>query len=186
MTKALYFAYGSDMSLRQMQQRLLEAEIILDETARSSATLKDWELRFDKSVPQHPQVGLAAIHPMVGSVVEGVLYEIPAKAMAALDLAEGVADGHYQRLSLEVVSAKHGAITAQVYVPNDLHIHPGLKPTRNHLYRLLAAEKFLSPEYFLKLKRTESLKVPVDDDGMPHANPPEPQEKPRFTPPRKK
>ncbi len=182
-----YFAYGSDMSFRQMQQRLIENEIILDETCRSSGKLTGWELRFDKAVPHHPEIGMACIHEHPGSIVEGILYQIPSRAMDIIDTYQDVAGGHYTRITLEVDLHGRGPVQAHAYVPVHDHIKPGLRPSRNHLYRLLAAEKFLSPEYFAKLKKTESLKVPVDDNGHPHAprNEAKP-DRPKFSAPRAK
>jgi len=162
-----YFAYGSDMSFRQIRQRLLDAEIQLEEECRSSARLLDYELRFAKTTPHNPAIGLASIHPAKGSAVEGVLYELPATAIAVLDSCEGIAEGLYKRVTLPVESESFGTIQAQVYLPGDGQTAEGLKPSRNHLYRLLAAEKFLSPEYFAVLKHTESIKVAVDEDGLP-------------------
>ena len=121
----LYFAYGSDMSLRQMQQRLLESEIYLDDDNRCAAKLADHVLRFDKAIHHHPEIGLACIHAQAGSVVEGVLYELPAKAMAVLDTWEDVANGHYRRIPLEVQTASETKL-AQVYVPAHDKIKAGL------------------------------------------------------------
>lgn len=163
-----YFAYGSDMSFRQMQQRMLEEEIILEEDKRWAARLEGWTLRFDKAVPQHPEIGLACIHHKEGSVVEGVLYELPERAFAVLDRYEALPHNHYSRELLQVQSKELGAVDAQVFVPHPDHIKPGLRPSRNHLYRLLAAERFLSPAYFAALKKTDALKVAVDEDGIPH------------------
>lgn len=187
---ALYFAYGSDMSLRQMQQRLIEAEIFLDDTSRTPAKLHDYSLTFSKSVPTHKQIGLAGIERHPGDCVEGILYEIPPQALPVLDLCEGVGEGHYKRVTLQVESAHRGMVNAEVYIPGEDWIKPGLKPSRNHLYRLLAAERFLSEPYFNRLKRIESLKVPVDDNGIPHEPapvekrhhfaPPPPRKGPRF------
>lgn len=180
--KALYFAYGSDMSLRQMQQRLIEAEIFLDDSTRSPAKLENYTLAFSKSVPTHSEVGMAGIAPKQGDVVEGILYELPPQAIPVLDVCQGVSEGHYKRECLEVESPFRGKVEAHVYIPCEEWVRPGLKPSRNHLYRLLAAERFLSEPYFNRLKRTESLKVPVDDNGVPHE--PAPADKrPRYAPP---
>lgn len=183
-----YFAYGSDMSLRQMQQRLLDAEIVLDELSRFAATATGYKLLFNKGVAVHPQIGFANINEEKGSVVEGVVYTIPAKAMAALDVHEGVAEEQYQRITCEVYCEELGGkISAQTYIANPATIAEGLLPSRNHLYRLLAAEKLLSPKYFQMLKKTPSLKVPVDENGIPHGpdRAENEKERPAFTPPKK-
>lgn len=183
-TNTLYFAYGSDMSLRQMQQRLLEAELVLEEIPRHGARLSDYELRFAKKVPTHPTIGFASIHAVPGQVVEGVLYELPIAALKVLDDAEGVTEGHYRRVTLQVECEAIGTVAAETYVPGDDWVGEGLKPARNHLYRLLAGERFLSEPYFQRLKRTESIKVPVDDNGIPRQPEPPSAERPRYTPPK--
>lgn len=183
MSNIHYFAYGSDMSLRQMQQRLLDAEIFLDDECRHAATLSGYRLTFNKGVATHPAIGFANVEVEANSVVEGVLYSIPAKALPILDAHEGVAEEQYRRIECTVNCPElGGAQKAQMYIANAEFVMQGLKPSRNHLYRLLAAERMLSPEYFARLKATESLKVPVDENGIPHG-PDRSQERKAFTPP---
>jgi len=171
------------MSLRQMQQRLLDAEIVLEDPVRRAATLSDYELRFSKKASTNPLIGFANIHVAPGHAVEGVLYELPPDAFAALDKAEGVAEGHYHRETLSVDCQELGFVEAQAYLAGEEWISEGLKPARNHLYRLLAGERFLSEAYFQKLKKTEALKVAVDDNGIPRNPADAPKDRPRYTPP---
>lgn len=162
-----YFAYGSDMSLPQMRGRLLDAEIILDDDARTAAVLPGYQLCFDRPVACHAEIGHANLHPAADARTEGVLYELPETALAVLDRWEGVAGKEAERISVEVESAglTH---TAFAYVAPAGTEKEGLKPSRNHLYRLLSAKRYLGDAYFQGLKTTESLKVAVDDEGMPH------------------
>lgn len=162
-----YFAYGSDMSLPQMRGRLLNAEIQLEDDARQSARLNGFQLVFNRPVPAHAQVGHANLREAQGMVCEGVLYHLPAAALSVLDQFEGVAQGRAKRLEVEVESAGE-KVKAYVYVASPGSELEGLKPSRNHLYRLLSASRYLSPDYFKALKATDSLKIAVDDDGMPH------------------
>jgi len=164
----LYFAYGSDMSLPQMRGRLLEAELVLEDDARSSAKLSGFRLVFDRAVPQHAEVGHANLQAADGAVTEGVLYELPERALSVLDVAEGVGQGFSSRLEVDVETSK-GTCKAYAYVAAPDWVKADLIPSRNHLYRLLSAQRYLSPEYFASLKAVESKKVPVDDEGMPHS-----------------
>ncbi|HSQ42666.1 MAG TPA: gamma-glutamylcyclotransferase family protein [Fibrobacteraceae bacterium] len=163
-----YFAYGSDLSLRQLRQRLVEVEIVLEDIPRHAAQLPDYELRFSQGVPSHPAIGFAAIHPCPGQIVEGVLYELPEQALSHFDTLQGVPEGRYLRREVSVNCPDFGTVPAQAYFPGPEWIREGLKPSRNHLYKLLAAESLLSPEYFSRLKKIESIKVPVDDQGLPY------------------
>lgn len=163
----LYFAYGSDMSLPQMRGRMLEAELVLADDARRCARLPGFRLAFNRAVPLHDVVGHANLQAAPEAVVEGVLYELPQAALAVLDQCEGVAEKLSRRIEVEVQSDA-GVQKAFAYVAQPEWEKEGLQPSRNHLYRLLSAYRYLSPEYFAILKATESLKVPVDDEGMPH------------------
>jgi len=155
------------MSLPQMRGRLLEAELILEEDARTAARLDGFRLVFDRAVPQHERIGHANLREDSGSTVEGVLYNLPVQALAVLDRYEKVAERQGRRIEVEVLS---GGVSSKAfaYVAGEDWVRDGLVPSRNHLYRLLSAQKFLSPEYFAALKACESIKVAVDDEGMPH------------------
>lgn len=165
--KFLYFAYGSDMSLPQMRGRMLDAEVSLPDDARRSARLSGYRLSFERAVPNHDAIGHANLHADAEGVVQGVLYELPESALAVLDRFEGVAEGLSQRISVQVTD-DNGEQTAFAYVAGANWVREGLKPSRNHLYRLLSAQRFLETDYFAHLQQTESLKIPVDDEGMPH------------------
>lgn len=165
--KFLYFAYGSDMSLPQMRGRMLDAEVSLPDDARRSARLSGYRLSFERAVPNHDAIGHANLHADTESAVQGVLYELPEQALAVLDRFEGVTEGMAQRITVQVTD-DNGEQTAFAYVASTDWVREGLKPSRNHLYRLLSAQRFLETEYFAHLRQTESLKIPVDDEGMPH------------------
>lgn len=167
--KFLYFAYGSDMSLPQMRGRMLDAEVSLPDDARRSARLSGYRLSFERAVPNHDAIGHANLHAEAEGVVQGVLYELPESALAVLDRFEGVAEGLSQRITVQVTD-DNGEQSAIAYVAGTAWVREGLKPSRNHLYRLLSAQRYLDVEYFAHLQHTESLKIPVDDEGMPHGS----------------
>ena len=72
----LYFAYGSNINLDQMEQRCPDA------VALETVTLHGYELAFRAG-------GVATIIPHEGSQVNGLLWELTPKCEEALDFYEG-------------------------------------------------------------------------------------------------
>lgn len=79
-TAPLYFAYGSNLNVKQMAQRSPEARPF------SKLVLKDWKLVFR---------GVADIEPCAGASVQGGLWRITGADELALDRYEGVKGGLY-------------------------------------------------------------------------------------------
>jgi len=86
----LYFAYGCNLSLNQMSTR-----------APSAISVSLAILHHHRWVISAR--GLANIVPSPDHIVYGVVYSIPSPQIAALDDAEGVSQGLYQRLDIDVV-----------------------------------------------------------------------------------
>lgn len=80
MEKTIYFAYGSNMNLDQMEYRCPAARVL--ETVR----LEGYRLGF---YGRSPGCGVATILPEQGSCVEGVLWEITAECEQSLNRYEG-------------------------------------------------------------------------------------------------
>ena len=78
----LYFAYGSNMSGRQMAERCPGHELI------GKAVLPDHALCFPRSSPVR-NCGVAGIMAEPGAQVWGVVYRLNARDLAALDTREG-------------------------------------------------------------------------------------------------
>ena len=76
MEKPLYFAYGSNINLDQMQYRCPDA------TVYGQAVLDNYDLRFCGS-------GVATVEPKEGACVYGLLWELTDKCEASLDRYEG-------------------------------------------------------------------------------------------------
>ena len=72
MEKPLYFAYGSNINLDQMQYRCPDA------TVYGQAVLDNYDLRFRGS-------GVATVEPKEGACVYGLLWELTDKCEASLD-----------------------------------------------------------------------------------------------------
>lgn len=141
----LYFAYGSNMSLEQMNARITEEGGAFRVVGR--AVLKDYELRFSKASAREAPVGFANVVKKPGSVVEGILYEVDEKGMSLLDAFEGVPDRHYQREILPVETPGGLKAEACVYVACPERVREGLKPAGSYLALLLEGRAFLSQEY---------------------------------------
>ena len=141
-----YFAYGSNMNPERMKQRIGWSP------PSRGAVLHDYQLMFDK---QSNDGGKANIRPLKGESVEGVLYQLAEKDLLSLDGFEGVLTGDYAREKLEVIINGDGKCLATAYIA--LKTGPENPPTREYLDHLLAAEKYLSPQYLEKLRRRSTL-----------------------------
>lgn len=130
-----YFAYGSNMSLKRMTER--KVAII----QYFPATLENYELKFNKISKK--QGAVANIVANIGSVVEGVLYQV--ESLELLDKAEGFPK-HYKRIIININN-----IDAWVYIAQPQYIIEGLKPSQEYLNYLLEGKEFLSKEYYEKL-----------------------------------
>lgn len=141
-----YFAYGSNMN----EKRMLERGITI--LSKKPAKMSNAKLLFNKIALFNMKQGYANIEICKKSVVEGVLYNIPAKDIYLLDTFEGFPT-HYERWEVQVIVDKkiEYAIT---YVAHPSKTAKGLKPTKEYLNHLLAGKSFLSKEYFEKLKAT--------------------------------
>lgn len=80
MEERLYFAYGSNMNLEQMEFRCPQAIVV--ETVR----VEDYRLTF---CGKNPGNGVATILPKEGSHVDGVLWKITSECEKSLDRYEG-------------------------------------------------------------------------------------------------
>lgn len=151
----LYFAYGSNMSLEQMNKRITEEGGTFSVVGR--AILRDFELRFNKASSRDASSGFANAVEKPGSVVEGILYEVDEKGMSLLDAFEGVPGRHYQREFLQVETPEGLKVEACVYVACPDKVREGLKPARGYLERLLEGRAFLSQEYVRWLETQPAL-----------------------------
>lgn len=86
----LHFAYGSNMSRPHMQVRCPGA------TALGTAALKGWRFVINPD-------GYGSIEPEPGGVVHGVLWQLGARDLAAINAYENVAGGLYVRRTLSVL-----------------------------------------------------------------------------------
>lgn len=102
----LYFAYGSNMSQEQMNQRGPGAEII------SAATLQGCRFLINER-------GVATLLPNPDSLTPGVLWRISAEHEKSLDRFEGCAQGIYDKCYREIITPDGGTARALVYIDHN-------------------------------------------------------------------
>jgi len=139
-----YFAYASNMSRTQVEQR---AGALGEEKV---ARLDNYELNFDKVT--RGGTGSANIVPADGQTVWGVLYRLSEPQLRTLDRFEGVPE-HYRRSEVNVTDAEGNKVGAQVYLARK--VRKGLKPDRHYLSRIIqgAEEHNLPADYITQLKK---------------------------------
>ena len=145
-----YFAYGSNMDRESMEKRGVTI------FSMQRARLEGFRLAFNKVASRRENEGYANIAKDPDGIVEGILYEIRDSDISKLDEFEGYPN-HYDRINVTVKLNNGQEVCAVTYVANPDKTCDGLKPSRGYMDHLLAAKDYLSPEYFEKLKATETV-----------------------------
>lgn len=139
---ALYFAYGSCMSLKDFKRTVPNPKLV------GPATLYDYKLAFTKYAESR-KGGVADIVPAKGEKVEGILYDI--EDFVELDKREG----HptlYQRFLVNVVPfGETTPVEVSTYevVKKD---YEDLKPSQEYMDIIMDGSGALSDEYQEALK----------------------------------
>ena len=133
-----YFAYGSNMDVRQMALRC-PAAVILDSA----------------SLPAHAFLintrGVATVIPAPNQVVHGVLWEISPADESNLDRYEGVASGLYRKDIARVRATDGTDKDALIYLASD--VRPGQARSGYMEGVLEAAERGRLPETYIAALR---------------------------------
>jgi len=106
-----YFAYGSNISRRQMRERCPRAR------PRFTATLPDYKLMF-AGWSDKWQGGVATIRPCKGAKVIGAIYDIDEKCLRALDKCEGYPTV-YGRMNVLLIAENGHSTEALTYIMNE-------------------------------------------------------------------
>lgn len=114
-----YFAYGSNLCVRQMAQRCPDA----CDPRRARLADHDWLIN---------ERGVATVEPFAGSEVHGVVWQVSDRDLATLDSAEGV-PVRYRRDELTVMT-DNGPSPAWVYIDHRVEAGP---PRPGYLERIL-------------------------------------------------
>lgn len=120
---ALYFAYGSNMDLVQMENRCERAATV------GAATLASHRFIINSH-------GVATVVPDSGSNVQGLLWRITEEDERSLDHYEGVQEGVYHKAFLEIETPQGKKVTALVYIAADSA--PG-RPKPGYVEKIIAA-----------------------------------------------
>ncbi|AFM19012.1 phage-related replication protein [Mycolicibacterium chubuense NBB4] len=150
-----YFAYGSNLSVRQMAQRCPDAA----DPRRATLADHDWLIN---------ERGVATVEPFAGGEVHGVVWQVSDRDLATLDSAEGV-PVRYRRDRLEV-RTDTGRDTAWVYI--DHRVEPGA-PRPGYLERILdgARHHGLPGRWIEFLERWDPVHWPQHRNGSDSAAP---------------
>jgi gamma-glutamylcyclotransferase len=155
----LYFAYGSNMSVRRMQKRIPSA------SALTTATLDRYRLAFHKVGRDGSAKCDVLTSPRSDELVHGVLYRIAPRHKSDLDAHEGLGHGYAEK-RVAVTRADGTRCDAFLYVAT--HIDAALKPFRWYREHVLrgAREHGLPAAYIARILATE---VAEDPDAERHA-----------------
>ena len=149
----LYFAYGSNMSVRRLQARAPTAELI------GRAEVTGYRLAFDK-FSRRDGSGKADCEKTTEptDTVFGGLYRVDAADRDALDAAEGAGSG-YEATEIVVLS-RDGRRRALTYLATDKR--PELSPYTWYLRHIVegARELGLPPDYVIQIERVPALSDP--------------------------
>jgi hypothetical protein len=131
--RVLYFAYGSNLNLRQMNERCPGA------TPIAPAVLPGWTLSF-RRVADIVQTRTP------GACVQGAVYLCTPADVRALDMFEGVRMGAYQKEFIRVPAGGNASANCLVYLKTSGLIEP---PYRSYLDRIRVgySDWGLDPQY---------------------------------------
>ena len=102
MEETLYFAYGSNINLEQMEHRCPDAQLV------GPVTLQNYELQFRGS-------GFATVAPKESGVVHGLMWKLPPTSEQTLDRYEGY-PRHYIKEAVMVQTADGSKIPVMAYI----------------------------------------------------------------------
>ncbi|MFV8820015.1 gamma-glutamylcyclotransferase family protein [Haliea sp. E17] len=146
-----YFAYGSNMSLPRLQQRIPGARRI------GAGVLPGHLLRFHKlSKVDGSGKCDALLTGNHGDRVFGVLYQLPDGAKDVLDAVEGLGYGYLDKI-VSVRDRRGSAVAAFTYYATN--IDPSLRPYSWYLYHLVygARDAGLPAEYIEVIEQQQSI-----------------------------
>ena len=117
----LYFAYGSNMNSKQMEERCP------DSSCRGTGSIDGHRFIINSR-------GVASIVPDVNSMVHGLIWEISEEDELVLDKREGVSSNCYSKVDLLVKEANGKEATCLVYIASDQSIG---KPRLGYLEKII-------------------------------------------------
>ena len=146
-----YYAYGSNMDLAQITDRIGRCP------QREPGTLRGYVLRFNKQAWKKPGQAFANIEESKGEAAPGILYDITEAELEIIDGYESVKFDHYERHSVLVETSAGEVVQAVAHVACEGRIQEGLLPTRKYLNRLLAGAELLPDDHVQWLQQQDVL-----------------------------
>ena len=125
--ETLYFAYGSNINLRQMAVRCPDAQVV------ATAVLENYELLFRGNDRDY---GVATIRPKEGCQVHGLLWKITPECERSLDLYEGY-PRLYEKQQITLYTKSGQQVSAMVYVMTREKERVPSMPTRGYFIGIL-------------------------------------------------
>ena len=117
----LYFAYGSNMCTGRLRERVPSAMAI------RIAQLLNHSLRFHKRSDDRSGKCDAYFTGERQDVIWGIIFEVDPAEKPNLDRHEGLGHGYAEKLAT-VIDAKNNGYPVFMYVAEDTHIDPTLRP----------------------------------------------------------
>ena len=112
MENTLYFAYGSNINLGQMEYRCPDASVV------GPVVLEGWELLFRRG-------GFATIAPKEGETVHGLLWSLTRSCERSLDRYEGY-PRFYDKKMVTVRDSEGRSLSVMAYIMDDRFREPML------------------------------------------------------------
>ncbi len=122
MENTLYFAYGSNINLGQMEYRCPDVSVV------GPVVLEGWELLFRRG-------GFATIAPKEGETVQGLLWSITPECERSLDRYEGY-PRFYDKKMVTVRDSEGRSLSVMAYIMDDRFREPML-PTESYYNGIL-------------------------------------------------
>lgn len=155
-----YFAYGNDMILKKLVNRIKNAPLII-----VPGYVDDYELTFTKKA-YDGYYSYANIEPKKGARVWGFLYKIYVGNLRVLDEYNGLGN-HYDRNKLNVKicltseptivhEEVNGTIIAESYIAKKHQIHKNLKPKLEYVNDIINSAKNIFPASYIDYIKSSS------------------------------
>lgn len=141
-----YFAYGSNMSQKRMEERGIKI------FSKKSGILENYKMIINKKSFKNPEIGFANIIQDENSIVEGVVYDIDEKYVKILDKYEGFPN-HYLKYFLDVKIDNNKEKCLIYIAKSNWTTKNEIKTTIDYKNYILEGKEFLSKNYYENLKK---------------------------------
>lgn len=133
--ETIYFAYGSNMDQAQMKRRCPQAKLI------GLGKLNEFQFIINER-------GVASVISFPKKVVYGLLWRISQSDEDYLDDYEGVSNGHYRKIGVNIEQPDFTRVQAMIYVATN---KSSGSPRPNYMEKIItAAENHKMPAEYIK------------------------------------